>query len=55
MAIDIRTLATANLVVQLVLIALVLIAVYLARRGGSSDIALSFEEPLSSKSLRYSR
>ena len=33
MAIDIRTLATANLVVQLVLIALVLIAVYLARRG----------------------
>jgi uncharacterized membrane protein YozB (DUF420 family) len=32
-AIDIRTLATANLVVQLVLIALVLIAVYLARRG----------------------
>jgi uncharacterized membrane protein YozB (DUF420 family) len=34
MAIDIRTLATANLVVQLVLIALVLIAVYLARRGG---------------------
>jgi putative membrane protein len=33
MAIDIRTLATANLVVQLVLIALVLGAVYLARRG----------------------
>lgn len=33
MAIDIRTLATADLVVQLVLIALVLIAVYLARRG----------------------
>lgn len=33
MAIDIRMLATANLVVQLVLIALVLIAVYLARRG----------------------
>jgi uncharacterized membrane protein YozB (DUF420 family) len=33
MAIDIRTLATANLVVQLVLIALVLIAVCLARRG----------------------
>jgi putative membrane protein len=33
MAIDIRTLATANLVVQLVLIALILGAVYLARRG----------------------
>jgi uncharacterized membrane protein YozB (DUF420 family) len=33
MAIDIRTLATANLVVQLVLIALVLGAVYSARRG----------------------
>jgi uncharacterized membrane protein YozB (DUF420 family) len=33
MAIDIRTLATANLVVQLVLIALVLAAVYFARRG----------------------
>ena len=33
MAIDIRTLATANLVVQLVLIALVLGAAYLARRG----------------------
>ena len=33
MAIDIRTLATANLVVQLVLIALVLGAVYFARRG----------------------
>jgi hypothetical protein len=33
MAIDIRTLATTNLVVQLVLIALVLGAVYLARRG----------------------
>jgi uncharacterized membrane protein YozB (DUF420 family) len=33
MAIDIRTLATADLVVQLVLIALVLIAVYLARKG----------------------
>lgn len=33
MAIDIRTLATANLVVQLGLIVLVLIAVYLARRG----------------------
>ncbi len=33
MAIDIRTLATANLVVQLVLIALVLAAVYFAGRG----------------------
>ena len=33
MAIDIRTLATANLVVQLALIVLVLSAVYLARRG----------------------
>jgi putative membrane protein len=33
MAIDIRTLATANLVVQLALIALLLGAVYLARRG----------------------
>jgi uncharacterized membrane protein YozB (DUF420 family) len=33
MAIDIRTLATANLVVQLVLIALILGAVYLAHRG----------------------
>jgi uncharacterized membrane protein YozB (DUF420 family) len=33
MAIDIRTLATANLVVQLVLIALVIGAVYSARRG----------------------
>ncbi|MGA8070968.1 MAG: hypothetical protein WB946_05655 [Halobacteriota archaeon] len=33
MAIDIRILATANLVVQLVLIALILGAVYLARRG----------------------
>jgi uncharacterized membrane protein YozB (DUF420 family) len=33
MPIDIRALATANLVVQLVLIALVLGAVYLARRG----------------------
>ena len=33
MAIDIRTLATANLVVQLLLIALLLGAVYLARRG----------------------
>jgi putative membrane protein len=33
MPIDIRTLATANLVVQLVLIALILGAVYLARRG----------------------
>ena len=33
MAIDIRTLATANLAVQLVLIACVLVAVYLARRG----------------------
>jgi len=33
MAIDIRTLATANLVVQLMLIALVLGAAYLARRG----------------------
>jgi uncharacterized membrane protein YozB (DUF420 family) len=33
MAIDIRALATANLVVQLVVIALVLGAVYLARRG----------------------
>ena len=33
MAIDIRMLATANLVVQLVLIALVLGAVYSARRG----------------------
>jgi uncharacterized membrane protein len=33
MAIDIRILATANLAVQLVLIALVLSAVYLARRG----------------------
>jgi hypothetical protein len=32
MAIDIRTLATANLVVQFVLIALVLMAVYFARR-----------------------
>jgi uncharacterized membrane protein YozB (DUF420 family) len=34
MAIDIHTLATANLVIQLVLIALLLGAVYLARRGG---------------------
>jgi len=33
MPIDIRTLATANLVVQLVLIAPILGAVYLARRG----------------------
>ncbi|MGZ4853419.1 MAG: hypothetical protein ACXV3D_09590 [Halobacteriota archaeon] len=33
MAIDIRTLATVNLVVQLALIALVLVAVYFARRG----------------------
>jgi len=33
MAIDIRTLATANLVVQLVLIVLVIGAVYLARKG----------------------
>jgi uncharacterized membrane protein YozB (DUF420 family) len=33
MAIDIHTLATANLVIQLVLIALLLGAVYLARRG----------------------
>ncbi len=33
MAIDIQTLATANLVVQLVLIVLVLGAVYLAHRG----------------------
>jgi uncharacterized membrane protein YozB (DUF420 family) len=33
MAIDIQTLATANLVVQLVLVALVLGAVYFARRG----------------------
>ena len=33
MAIEIRTLATANLVVQLVLIALVIGAVYSARRG----------------------
>ncbi|MGZ4862703.1 MAG: hypothetical protein ACXV2E_08005, partial [Halobacteriota archaeon] len=33
LAIDIRTLATANLVVQLVLIVFVLGAVYLARKG----------------------
>ena len=33
MAIDIRTLATANLIVQLVLIAFIISAVYLARKG----------------------